>query len=188
MPPHPDSRGLLCCNGPFCLETTFLRGDPPVGCAPLEGLGGRATAIPPNFFCKGPRPMQGPELQTLLDTYFWGAPFPTESLCPPPPQTSPGLGPFPLFGAGMGKELRSPERSTVKFCFPNQDRWGRLDDKTTALQHLTHSAVPLTQQQPPPQKCVSPPRSRNLLPPPPPAPDAESWASSGLCSYIRAHA
>lgn len=86
----------------------------------------------------------------------------------------------------MGKELWSPEKSAVKFCFPNQDRWGRLDDKNTGLQHLTHSAVPLTQQQQPFKKCVIPPAGD--ISPLPPALGADSQASSGLRSYTWAHA
>lgn len=136
-------------------------------CTPRGAGGGGRRQFLQISFARGHVPCRAQSCRLCSIHIFGELLFPLNPSAPPP-QTSPGLGPFPLFGAGMGKELRSPERSTVKFCFPNQDRWGRLDDKTTALQHLTHSAVPLTQQQPPPQKCVSPPRSRNLLPPPPP--------------------
>lgn len=75
LPPHPDSRGLLCCNGPFCLETTFLRGDPPVGCAPLEGLGGEGDGNSSKFLLQGATSHAGPRAADSARYIFLGSSF-----------------------------------------------------------------------------------------------------------------
>lgn len=109
--PQPESRGLLCCNSPFCVEIAFSRGfmrghflGEHALHSPRRAAGRPRLQTPPNLLCKGPCPMQGlgalldhsSELQAVSDTYLGCRGKVLLPLNPSaPPQSSSGLAAFP---------------------------------------------------------------------------------------------